>query len=843
MVRVTLKGVRGHLLRFLLTALAVTLGVSLVAGTYVLTDSINKTFTNLIEAGSSGVDVQVRGKAGDTEFIDGTTVRTPLPITLQDRIRAVDGVTRAVPDYQGFALLVGKDGTATRSGGAPTFGFSWFADDPALTLVKGSGPTNSGEVAVESSTLKLSGLDVGDSTQALVGQTPRQVKITGEVKFDAGLAGATIVLVDEKTAQQEFAPDGRVPSFTVTGSPGLSQADLRSRVAAALPPDAEAITGAAFQEETKDQIQEALGFISRFLLVFAAFALFVGGFIIANTFSMLVAQRTRELGLLRAVGASRGQVLRVVLGEAVVIGFLGAFAGLGLGLGLAAGLQALFGSFGLDISGGLPVLPRTIIASLLVGVVVTLVSAVLPAFRASRIAPVVALRDDIAAPAGGVLRRGIIGGLFVALGAAVVVPAVTGDQVRWWFVLGGAVLVLLGAIVAAPAATRPIVRLVAAPFMTFGGVVSRMSRENALRNPRRTATTATALMIGLALMAGVSVIASSMRASVADLVESQLTADYVLNGGGAAQFPPSVSTEVAKLPDVASVAQIGVVNVKVGDKTEYAIATTSKGIEDNVKSEVQSGSLASLDSGQVVISESTAKDRGWKVGSELDASIGSLTGQRLTVGAVIVDNQVLNNPALIVPRSLYEKAVPAAMQGDFLVYVKASPGADTAALRTELTNVVKPFIVVSVQDGEEFTNSQADQINQLLYIMYALLALTVIIAVLGIINTMALSVFERTREIGLLRAVGLSRRQLRRMITLESVETSVFGSILGAALGLAIGVVVQRGLVNEGLETLSIPWLQIVLVVVGAAIAGVIAAILPARRAVRLDVLQAISTE
>jgi putative ABC transport system permease protein len=843
MIRVTLKGVRGHLLRFVLTAVAVTLGVSLVAGTYVLTDSIDKTFTNLIEAGSSGIDVQVRGKAGDTEFIDGTTARTPLPISLQDRIRAVDGVTRAVPDYQGFALLVGKDGTATRSGGAPTFGFSWFPDDPALTLVKGQGPANSGEVAVESSTLKLSGLDVGDTTQALVGQTPRQVKITGEVKFDAGLAGATIVLVDEKTAQQEFAPTGNVPSFTVTGSPGLSQSDLRGRVAAVLPPDAEAITGAAFQEENKDQIQEALGFISTFLLVFAAFALFVGGFIIANTFSMLVAQRTRELGLLRAVGASRGQVLRVVLGEAVVIGFLGALGGLGLGLALAAGLQALFRSFGLDISGGLPLLPRTIIACLIVGVVVTLVSAVLPAFRASRIAPVVALRDDVAAPAGGVLRRGIIGGVLVALGVAIVVPAVTGDQVRWWFVLGGAVLVLAGAIVAAPAATRPIVRLVAAPFVTLGGVVSRMSRENALRNPRRTATTATALMIGLALMAGVSVIASSMRASVADLVESQLTADYVLNGGGVAQFPPTVSTEVAKLPDVASVAQIGVVNVKVGDKTEYAIATTAKGIEDNVKSEVQSGSLSALDSGQVVISESTAKDRGWKVGQQLDASIGTLTSQRLTVGAVMVDNQVLNNPAIIVPRALYEKAVPAATQGDFLVYVKAAPGADTAALRTELTNVVKPFIVVSVQDGEEFTNSQADQINQLLYIMYALLALTVIIAILGIINTMALSVFERTREIGLLRAVGLSRRQLRRMITLESVQTSVFGSILGAALGLALGIVVQRGLVNEGLETLSIPWLQIVLVVVGAAVAGVLAAILPAWRAVRLDVLRAISTE
>jgi putative ABC transport system permease protein len=843
MLRVTLKGVRGHLLRFILTALAVTLGVSLVAGTYVLTDSIEKTFDNLIDAGSNGVDVQVRGDAGDTETVDGTTIRTPLPVTLQDTIRGVDGVTRAVPDYNGFALLVGKDGTAVRNGGAPTFGFAWYADDPALRLVDGRGPANSGEVAAESSTLKLSGLKVGDTTQALIGQTPRTVKITGEVKFEAGLAGATIIVLDEKSALEAFAKDGNVQSFTVTGSPGLSQEDLRTRVEAVLPPTAEAITGAQFAEETKDDVQQALGFISTFLLVFAAFALFVGAFIIANTFSMLVAQRTRELGLLRAVGASRGQILRVVLGEAVVIGLVGALAGLGLGLGLAAGLQAFFGAVGLDISAGLPVLPRTIIVSLLVGIVVTLLSAVLPAFRASRIAPVVALRDDIATPVGGVRRRGIIGALFVGAGVAVVVPSVSGDTVNWWLVLTGSVLVLIGAIVAAPAATRPIVRLVAWPFVTLGGTVSRMSRENALRNPRRTATTATALMIGLALMAGVSVIASSMRASVSDLVETQLTADYVLNGGGVAQFPPSVSTEVAKLPDVASVAQIGVVNVKVGDKTEYAIATTAKGIEDNVKSEVLSGSLASLDSGQVVVSESTAKERGWKVGTQVDAAVGSLTGEKLTVGAVMVDNQVLNNPAMIVPRSLYDKAVPQTVQGDFLVYVKAAPGADIGALRTELTNVVRPFIVVSVQDGEEFTNSQADQINQFLYIMYALLALTVIIAILGIINTMALSVFERTREIGLLRAVGLSRRQLRRMVTLESVETSVFGAVLGAVLGLAIGIVVQRGLVNEGLEKLAIPWIQIVAVVVGAAIAGVVAAILPAWRAARLDVLGAISTE
>jgi putative ABC transport system permease protein len=843
MFRVTLKGVRGHLLRFLLTALAVTLGVSLVSGTYVLTDSIDNTFDELITAGSNGIDVQVRGNAGDASSIEGGTIRTPLPITMRDTLLGVDGVKRAVPDYQGFALLVGKEGTAVRNGGAPTFGFAYFPDDPALHIVDGRGPQKAGEVAVESTTLKLSKLKVGDTTQALVGQTPERVTITGEVKFDAPLAGATIVVLDERSAQQAFAPDGKVQSFTLTADSGVSQDQLRERVEPVLPADAEAITGATFQAETKEDIDQVLGFISTFLLVFAGFSLFVGLFIIYNTFSMLVAQRTRELALLRAVGASRAQVIRLVLGEAVVIGLLGAAAGLVVGLLLASALQALFSSFGLEISGGLPVLPRTIVVSVVAGLFVTLVSAVFPAIRAARIAPVVAMRDDVAAPAGGVLRRGIIGIVMVGAGAAVIVPSVTAEPVQWWPIAVGAVLVVVGAIVAAPAVARPVVRVVAAPFVAFGGSVSRMSRENALRNPRRTATTAAALMIGLALMAGVSVIAASMRASVSDLVERQLTADFVLNGGQA-PFPPTVASEVSKLPEVTSVAQIGFVNVKVGDQTEYAISATAQGIEENVKTEVQSGSMSALDSGQVVISETTAKEHGWKVGSRLTgAGVGSLTDQTLTVGAVMADNQVLNNPAMIVPRSLYEQAIPAALQNDFLVYVKARDGADPAAIREELTNVVRPFIVVSVQDGAEFTDSQADQVNQILYIMYALLALTIIIAVLGIINTMALSVFERTREIGLLRAVGLSRRQLRRMITLESVQTSVFGAVLGAVLGLAIGVVVQRGLVSQGLEELAIPWVAIVVVVVGAAVAGVVAAILPAWRAARLDVLRAIATE
>jgi putative ABC transport system permease protein len=840
MLRITLKGVRSHRLRFLLTAVAVMLGVSLVSGTYVLTDSLNNTFNAIVDQGAVGTDVQVQGVDSDTESFDGTALRAPLPLTLADKLRTVDGVTRVAPLLQGTAILVGKDGTAVRSG-APTFGFDFQTDDPVITLVRGRGPTNKSEIAVETSTLKRSGLDVGAKTKALIGNTPQDVTIVGEVSFGAGLAGATLIFLDPQTAQATFAPDGTVQSFSLTAAAGVSQEQLRSRVAATLPADAEAITGETLNAENRKTFEEAFGFITTFLLVFAGVSLFVGGFIIANTFSMLVAQRTRELALLRAIGASRGQVLRVVLGEAAVLGLVGSLLGLGMGVLLAAGLMALFDALGLDLSGGLPVQTRTIVVSLLVGTLVTMLSAVLPAIRASRVAPVAAMRDDVAAPAGGVLRRGLIGALIVLVGAGLLVPGVVQDDVQWALVGFGAALIVIGSLVAAPATTRPVIRVVAAPLVSVTGTVGRLAQANSLRNPRRTATTASALMIGLALMAGVSVIASSTTASVADIVESQLTADYVLNGGNA-PFPVTVADKVSTLPDVTSVATLGGVQVVVDKKALFAMAAEAKGIADNVKVEVDSGSLNSLDSGQILISKTLSEDRGWKVGTVLDAGIGTFKSQSLTVGAVFEDNQVLSAP-MVVPRQLYTKAVPAALQGDFLVYVKAKQGADQAALRTELTNTVKPFLVVSVMDGDEFTDSQAAQIKGLLYTIYALLALSVIIAVLGIVNTLALSVFERTREIGLLRAVGLTRRQLGGMITLESISTAVFGAVLGTVLGLVLGITVQYGVRSQGLEVLSIPWFSLFVVLIAAALAGMVAAVLPAWRAVRLDILRAITAD
>jgi putative ABC transport system permease protein len=841
MLRITLKGVRGHLLRFLLTVASVTLGTALIAGTYVLTDSINATFDKIFDTVAAGSDVSVRGaKAGDLGQGQGQT-RVPLPIDLVRKLRTVDGVADAQPDIQGSIVIVGKDGTAVRSGGAPSLGLAYFPGDRTLHLRQGHAPRSGSEVALESSTLKRSGLKVGDSTRALVGTEARPVTVVGEVKFDAAIAGATMVLVDGATARAAFAPDGKVASFTLVAQQGTRPTTLRDRVARVLPADAEAITAEDLAAEGKKALRDQIGYVSTFLLVFAGISIFVGGFIIANTFSMLVAQRTRELALLRAVGAAKAQVIRVVLGEAAVVGVVGGLVGLGIGIGLAKALQAFFGVLGLDISGGLPVAPRTVIATVAVGVLVTVLSAVLPAVRAARIAPVAAMRDDVVIMPAGLRRRAVVGSALLAAGISLSVLAVTRSDVSWWTFLAGAVLSVLGTLVFAPVATRPVVRVVAAPFVWVSGAVGRLARENALRVPRRTATTASALMIGLALISGVSVMAESMKASVSDLIDQQLTADFVLDGGHSL-FPPTVAQSVAKLPGVRSVAPIGWLQLEVGKEQVGGSAGTAAGIRDNVKIQVLSGSLDALDSGQLMVNESTAERLGWKVGGQVNATVGILHGQSLTVGGVYKDSQVLSGE-IIAPMSLYQRAVPVARQGDFAAYVKATPGADLAAVKARIADRVKQYLVVSVQDGTEFKSAQSSQINTMLLVLYALLALSVIIAVLGIINTLALSVFERTREIGLLRAVGLTRGQLSRAVTIEAVATAVFGAVLGTVLGLGLGVAVQHGLASSGLDVLSVPWLRMVLIIVGAAVAGVIAAVLPAIRAVRLDVLRAITTE
>jgi putative ABC transport system permease protein len=655
MLHVTLRGLQGHLVRLVLTGFAVMLGVSFVTGTFVLRDSIDSTLGGLVAQSSKGLDVSVRGAestASSPVSAGEASQRAGVPLALAGTVAAVPGVARVVPALQGTAILSGRDGIAVRNGGAPTLGFAFQKNDSSFTLLSGRGPTAPGEVAVESKTLERAHLHVGDHTRAVIGDQARSVTITGEVHFGS-LFGATAVLVDAATARRLFAPDGTAPSLSVTADEGISQTALRARVATVLPHHLEAVTGATVQKETESSVQKGLGFFTTFLLVFAGIALFVGSFIIVNTFSMLVGQRARELALLRAIGATRAQVVRSVLGEALVIGLVGSALGIGLGLLIAAGAKAAIRGFlGADIGSDLPVHASTIALSVMVGVVVTVAAAVMPARRASRVAPVAAMRGDAGAVAGGLARRGILGAVLLVTGAGALGVAVTRSPVSWPVAAAAAVVSVLGMLVAAPVLTRPVVRMITWPFVAVRGVIGRLARANALRVPRRTATTASALMIGLALIAGLSVLAQSVKASVSDGVASELTSDFVLNSGNTAPVPAPVAGAARSLAGVRSVATIGWVDVRIGSFHTTASAVRAADVADNFVVTMRSGRLSALQGHSVLVDDSTAKAQGWHVGDTLTGSVGTLAAERLVIGGIYRDSQALGSH-VAVDRSLY----------------------------------------------------------------------------------------------------------------------------------------------------------------------------------------------
>jgi putative ABC transport system permease protein len=836
MLGVTLRGIQGHLLRLLLTASAVMLGVSFVAGTFVLRGSIDQALDGLVAGASAGMDVSVRGVPVDAE--GDTDLRAPVPLALVPVVAAVPGTARVSPDLQGTAILAGKDGTAVRNSGAPGLGFAFADDDPAFTLVSGRGPAGPDEVAVETSTLKKSGLVLGDTTTAVIGAQTRQVTVTGEVRFGT-LFGATAVLVDKASAVAAFAPDGLVPSITVTAASGVEQRELRDAISTVLPATAQAATGDEVHQESESAIQQGLGFFTTILLVFAGVALFVGAFIIVNTFTMLMAQRSRELALLRALGASRRQILASVLGEAAAVGVVGSVLGVGLGLLLARGAEVgIQRLLGVDIGTALPLTLGTTLVSLAVGTLVTVASAVLPARRAARTLPVAAMRSEAPPPPHALRHRGVAGAALVTAGGVLLVLSVGRAHVPWIAAGAGALLAVLGMLLGAPWATRPVVRLIAWPLVRVVGAVARLARENALRVPRRTAATATALMIGLSLVAGIAVLASSVKASVSEGVASELTSDFVLNGG-AAPVPTPVAAAARELPHVASVAAVSLVGLRIGSFSTEASAVSAADVRDNFVVEMSKGDLSALAGDAVLVDRSTARAQGWEVGDTLHATMGTRADQVLTVGAVYEDSQAFGSH-VIVDRDLYLSTVPASQQVDRRIFVRAAPGADLTALRSQLGAIVDPYLVVSVQDPGEFAAEQGAGIDTVLNLLYVLLLFSVVIAVLGIVNTLALSVLERTREIGLLRAIGLSRRQLRGMITIEAVATAVFGAVLGTILGLGLGVALQRGLRSEGLNTLGIPWTLLVGMLLASILVGVLAAVAPAVRAARVNILQAI---
>ena len=850
MLRATFKSLLAYRLRMAMSAFAIVLGVAFVSGTFVFTDTLNSSFTDLFQQTAPDVTVRpVQADAASAGGFTGADTRT-VPATVVATVAALPGVARADGDVsdQG-TYIIGKDGKVVGSGGgAPGIGGNYTggpaADgSPIVTITQGRAPARPGELLLDEKSAASAGYAVGDKVRLVTSGAQPSVTGTmvGTVRFGetGNLIGATLALMDTPFAQQLYL--GGADAFNdiaVTGDGSQSNQQLRDSVAAALPAGFETRDDEQIAKENQDQLQQGLSFISTFLLVFAAVSLVVGTFLILNTFSIIVAQRTRELALFRALGASRRQVTRSVLFEALVVGLVGSTVGLLLGFALALGLKALFGAIGLDLTqAGLVFQWRTVVVAYAVGVLVTLVAAYLPARHAAKVPPVAAMRDDVSIPESSMRRRLIGGTLVTVLGAGLMVWALAfGGGLQ---PLGGGVLaVFIGVAMLSPVIGRPIVAAIAWPYPRLFGTVGVLARENARRNPRRTAATASALMIGLALVTTMAVLGQSTKSSVDELVSTDLKADYVVSNAVQTPFSAAIAPKIAAVPGVSAAVPFRFANATVDGAQTFIAGFDAPQFSQVVTLTVKSGNLQTGDDG-ILVTSTKAESAGWKVGDTVKVKLPAATKDLRITGIIAPTNFVGSD--VVLPLAALEAGGVA--PADSFIYVTRAPGADPSTVTSGIDSVLAELPTVTLKDQNAFADQQRAPVDQLLSIIYALLGLAVIIAVLGIVNTLALSVIERTREVGLLRAVGMSRRQLRSMVRLESVAIAVLGAVLGILLGLIFGISLQRALSDQGISVLNVPATQLVIFVVLAALVGVLAAVFPARRAARMDVLRAITTD
>ncbi|WP_395108794.1 ABC transporter permease [Actinomadura sp. SCN-SB] len=836
MAKVTLRNLAAHKIRLMLTAVAVILGVAFVSGTLIFTDTMGRQFDDLFDRIGKGIAVDVRAKkVVEGADQDGMSAQ-PVPASVLERLKQVEGVRNPVGNITGYAAVTGRDGKlVSGQEGAPQLGVNWTGTG-GYTMTTGRPPSGPGEVAVDDRTAEKGGLKVGDTVSVVTAGPPQRMRLSGTIDTGA-LMGATVTAFDTPTAQRLMLKPGFFTDIQMESS-GVSEEELRDRVAAVLPGQLEAITGTQMRDEAQSDVAQIMNFFRTFLLVFALISIFVGAFIIVNTFSMLVAQRTRELALLRAIGAGRPQVTRAVLGEAVAVGFLGSTLGLGVGTGLAALLYSQM--IGGDGGGGLVFTPMMFVWSYLVGIVVTVVAAYFPARRAAKIPPVAAMRDDVALPQRSLRVRVALGSLLTLVGAALIALGLTGDDTAGNPIVPvgvGAFAVLLGVAMLAPVISVPIVRVLGAPAARLMGAPGRLARQNALRNPRRTAATAAALMIGLALITTVNVLGASMRSSVDAQIDKQLGADYVVAPVAfGVTMGPDVLGRVQAVPGVTRVSAIydGTANF-AGKRGGYTVAD-AHALEKGARVKATSGTLDTGRDGMLV-NEETARSQGWAVGSVVPVQFPDGATERLRITGIYAKSDLVGS------RVIAEAAHRAHAARPTLSLVVVDAASTGPATKTALESALKDHPNVEVQDQAAIKDEARQEIDGLVSFLTALLIMSVIIAAVGVINTLALSVIERTREIGLLRAIGISRRQLRRMIRLESIVIALFGAVLGIAIGVSFGAAVQHALEGEGLTRLSIPYVTLAIYVVIAAVIGVLAALWPAWRAGRMDVLKAIATE
>ncbi len=832
MWRVTFSGLLAHKIRYALTALAVTLGVAFMSGTFVLTDTIGRTFDGLFTDVYHNTSAVVRAYQPFTPQANFTSQRSKIDATLVSKIRLVDGVTEVRVDAQGYAQLVGKNGKpiGNPGAGAPTLGQAWndvSSMNPYRLLPGGYPPRSSSEVVIDKRSADVGNLSVGDQVMVLTKQAPSVYTITGIVRWESADSplGASITLFDQATAERVLGEPGKVDEIDVAAATGVSQQQMAQRLRSTLSdPKLEVLTGKQITKEGQDSVRAALAFF--------------------NTFSIIVAQRLRELALLRAVGASRPQVMGSVLGESLIIGVLASAAGLGVGIGLAVGLRAMLVAFGVDIpSSGLLVSPRTIVISLVVGTLITVLAAIAPAKKAGKIAPVAALRDVAIDGETRKVRRTISGAIVTAIGlVALFIGLFTHPSNRVTFVGVGAAVVFLGVAILGPLVSRPLSRVIGVP-LTWRGTTGQLARSNAMRNPKRTAATAAALMVGVAVISVMSVIASSMKSTVSAVVDANMRADFVVSAGGqpgsAIGLSPTLQQRLSTLPQVASSTGVRAGTVRIDGSTSVVLATDPRHVSDLFDIDLKQGDVASMTATGIAISHQKADAKHLAIGQPLKVQFTTTGTKTFTIQAIYGARQLAGD--YVLPLAAAEQNF--SQQLDYQVYVKLAAGITPADGRSAMDPIIAHYPTAKLMDRTEFKHEQLAQINQMLNLVYGLLALALFIALIGIANTLALSIHERTRELGLLRAVGMTRPQLRSTVRSESVIIALLGAAEGLVVGTLFGWAIVSALKSAGVTQLSVPLVQLVVVALLAALAGVLAAVGPGRRAARLDVLRAITTE
>jgi putative ABC transport system permease protein len=844
----TVRGMLAHKLRLFLTTASVALGVAFLAGTLMLTDTIKVAFDQLFGKVSSGSDAVVRtATAYDTA--DGVSVdRSPISASVLAKVTSVDGVAAAEGYVSGYALLTDNKGKAILAvGGAPTMGYS-LPTDIALRgdvhVRTGHAPTRSTEVAIDATSAEKRHIALGSQIDVLFRGPTQRFTVVGTVGYgsEKDLGGTTAAYFDNATAQKVLGTPGFFHEIDVRGDGTVSDAALAERIDAVMPQGAEAVTGKTVAQESSDAFHNQFKFLNVMFMTFAGIALFVGAFIIWNTFTMIVTQRSREIALLRAVGATRKQVKRSLLVEAALLGLGGSAIGLVVGAGVAKSLKWLMGILGFALpSTALQIQGRTIWVSVLVGLVVTVVAALVPARRATKVLPVEALRDATPGSTRPGKVRAAIGLVLTAGGVVAILSGLYAGSVSSNKVLLGMAATLIGVITLSQLVARPLASLIGGP-LRLRGVAGDLARQNAMRNPRRTASTAAALMIGLALVISMGVFGSSLKASFGTVLGDATNADLYIAASSvqAEGFSPDVTHLVEEVPGVATVSPTGYGTARFGGENGDYSSVDPATVDRALSLKMTSGSVKDLGSTGILVVDDVATAHGWKVGDTVPTEFAATGSRNLRLAGIYENNGFLNTD-YILSMATQEANSSSPLVGTGLVVL--DKGADRGVVQHRIADALEHHPDARVLDQREFRNVIGGVIDNILTFVSVMLLLAVVIALLGIVNTLALSVFERTRELGLLRAVGMTSGQVRAMVRWEAVVISLIGATVGAGLGVGLGMALAQSLKGQGITQVSVPVMQVAAYVLAAAVAGVLAAIGPSRSAARVDVLKAVVTD